>query len=52
MIILDTKSEMTAAMGRTMVRILADALAAGGIAAHVAGACPDVRPLLSVYDAS
>ncbi len=51
MIILDTKGEMTAAMGRTMVRIVVNALAAGGIAAHVTGACPDVRPLLSAYQA-
>jgi hypothetical protein len=45
-ILLDTDGEMTGPMGRTMVAILVEALAAAEIPAHVAGDCPDLRPQL------
>ena len=40
---LDTKGVMWSAMGRTMVRMLVEALAAERIPAHIAGYCPDLR---------
>lgn len=46
---LDTKGAMWAPMGRTMVSILVDALAADGIPAHVVGHRPDLTAGLQVW---
>jgi hypothetical protein len=43
-VILDTSGEMTGPMGRTMVAMLVDALAAARIPAHIAGDRPELRP--------
>lgn len=39
---IDTKGMMWSAMGRTMVRLIADALADDGVPAHIAGYRPDL----------
>jgi len=49
-IIVDTDGEITGPMGRTMLAILVEALAAAAIPAHVAGDCPDLRPRLHCDD--
>lgn len=48
-VMLDTKGVMWAAMGRTMVGILVDALAADRISAHVVGHRSDLRAELQVW---
>ena len=40
---------MWSAMGRTMVGILVDALAADAIPAHIVGDCPDLWPQLDEW---
>jgi len=46
---LDTKGVMWAAMGRTIVGMLVDALVADAVPAHVAGHCPDIPTQWTVW---
>ncbi len=46
----DTDGDITAAMGRTMVTILADALAANRIPSHIAGFRRDLQGQLRTYE--
>ena len=49
-VILDTKGVMWSAMGRTMVKILVDALAEEALPAHITGARDDLRAELSEWE--
>jgi hypothetical protein len=50
-VVLDTKSWMSSAMGRTMVGVLSAALVEDGVAAHITGYCRDLDSDWAVWTA-